>query len=321
MAERILTEDALKHCYDCEYAGLPATTTSLAGALEIRRDQAVRLLQRLEAMGLVDVQQRTLRLTAEGRAYALRVIRTHRLWESYLADRTGVDESQWHYAADQKEHTLTDAEVEDLSTRLGDPAFDPHGDPIPRADGSMPNRRGTPLSDMEAGESARVIQMGDKPAAIYDQLVAARLFPGVTLLVLENGPDRIRISAHFREYVLAPVVAANLTVEPIAKPQAARVPDARLSSLRVGQEASVLDISPACRGLERRRLLDLGIVPGTKIEVELSSISGDPIAYRVRGALIALRSEQAELIHVIWKPTNSADPLMEDESSLVGPTS
>ncbi len=308
MTERVLIEDALKHCYDCEYSLLPATTTSLAGALEIRRDRAVQLSQHLDTMRLVDVEQRTLCLTSQGRAYALRVIRTHRLWESYLADRTGIDESQWHYSADKKEHTLSEAEVEDLSTRLGDPAFDPHGDPIPRADGSMPSRRGIPLSDLEAGAIARVVQMGDKPAAVYDQLVAARLFPGVTVRVLETGPDRIQIDAQFQEYVLAPVVAANLTVEPISKAQETRVPDARLSSLRVGQEATVLDISPACRGLERRRLLDLGVVPGTVIQAELSSVSGDPVAYRVRGALIALRCEQAELIHVMSKP-ETATPL------------
>jgi DtxR family Mn-dependent transcriptional regulator len=241
------------------------------------------------------------------------------LWESYLADRTGVDESQWHDAADQKEHTLTDAQVEELSVRLGDPAFDPHGDPIPRADGSMPSRRGIPLSNLEAGESARVVQMGDKPAAVYDQLVAARLFPGVTVRVIDKSPDRIQIDAQFREHVLAPVVAANLAVEPIGRLQDSRVPDARLSSLRVGQEATVQDISPACRGLERRRLLDLGMVPGTKIQVEFASISGDPLAYRVRGALIALRSEQAELVHVTQEPVSTTNSLPEDLSRRVGP--
>jgi DtxR family Mn-dependent transcriptional regulator len=60
----------------------------------------------------------------------------------------------------------------------------------------------------------------------------------------------------------------------------------------------VLDISPACRGSQRRRLLDLGIVRGTEVVPELVSAGGDPVAYRVRGALIALRREQAEWIRI-----------------------
>ena len=72
----------------------------------------------------------------------------------------------------------------------------------------------------------------------------------------------------------------------------------RLSSLHVGQQATVTDISPGCRGVERRRLLDLGLVPGTMVKAEFTSPAGDPVAYRVRGALIALRAQQAEMIHI-----------------------
>ena len=72
----------------------------------------------------------------------------------------------------------------------------------------------------------------------------------------------------------------------------------RLSSLALNEVAVVSDISPACRGPERRRLLDLGLVPGTTVKAEFASPAGDPVAYRVRGALIALRAQQAEMIHI-----------------------
>jgi DtxR family transcriptional regulator, Mn-dependent transcriptional regulator len=71
---------------------------------------------------------------------------------------------------------------------------------------------------------------------------------------------------------------------------------ARLSGLRPGEEALVVGIAPACQGAERRRLLDLGILPGTRIAAALVSPSGNPVAYRVRGSLIALRTSQAEQI-------------------------
>lgn len=296
--ERVRIEDALKHLYDCEYARVSATLDSLAGALEIGRDAAARLTARLETLGLLVSEHRSLKLTPEGCSYALRVIRIHRLLESYLAERTGVDEAEWHQRADQLEHRMTAAEGEALAAQLGNPSYDPHGDPIPTADGVMPSRRGLPLSALETGAVARVVHVEDEPDEVYAQLVAARLSPGVTIRVLDSKPDRMRIEAEWQEHVLAPVVAANLTVEPIGDVADRVLPDSRLSSLAVGQQATVIDLSPACRGPERRRLLDLGVVPGTVIRAELASAGGDPIAYRIRGAMIALRKAQANLIHV-----------------------
>lgn len=71
-----------------------------------------------------------------------------------------------------------------------------------------------------------------------------------------------------------------------------------LSDLRPGERGHVISIDQACQGTERRRMMDLGIVPGTLIAVEMTSPGGDPTAYRVRGALIALRQEQARCIRI-----------------------
>jgi DtxR family Mn-dependent transcriptional regulator len=116
--------------------------------------------------------------------------------------------------------------------------------------------------------------------------------------VLERTPQRLRLEAEVQELTLTPVVAANLLVEPTGMVREAGLSERRLSSLAIGEQATVVDLAPACRGVERRRLLDLGIVPGTVIRAELRSASGEPVAYRIRGAVIALRREQADLIHV-----------------------
>jgi len=71
-----------------------------------------------------------------------------------------------------------------------------------------------------------------------------------------------------------------------------------LGALAPGESARVVRLAPECRGAQRRRLLDLGLVPGTRVTAELVSLAGDPIAYRIRGALIALRREQADRIVV-----------------------
>jgi DtxR family Mn-dependent transcriptional regulator len=74
----------------------------------------------------------------------------------------------------------------------------------------------------------------------------------------------------------------------------------------------VVRLSSNCRGAQRRRLLDLGVVPGTEIEAELPSASGDPVAYRIRGALIALRRQQAEWIEVA--PVAAGIPVLRESA-------
>ena len=102
-SERVLIEDALKHFHHCEFCGLVATLESLSGALPITRNRAAELVGRLADLELLDADGSHWRLTAEGRRYALRVIRNHRLWERYLAEKTGVPETEWHGDAHRRD--------------------------------------------------------------------------------------------------------------------------------------------------------------------------------------------------------------------------
>ena len=115
---------------------------------------------------------------------------------------------------------------------------------------------------------------------------------------METSPHRIRFWAGGDEHVLAPVVAANVYVARPADDGRDSV-GSRLSDLTRGERGQVVEISSQCRGLERRRLQDLGFLPGAELQAELTSPGGDPVAYRIRGALIALRKEQADLIRIV----------------------
>jgi len=94
--ERVQIENALKHIYDCEYKNISCTIHSIAANLSIKSDRAAKLVSRLETIGLLTSNGEVLQLTPQGRSYALRVIRVHRLWERYLADETGLKEMDWH---------------------------------------------------------------------------------------------------------------------------------------------------------------------------------------------------------------------------------
>ena len=303
MTERVLREDALKHIYHCENHNEVASIESLAGALSITTNQAAEVVKSMQLLELLKTEGAKFRLLADGRDYALQVIRAHRLYERYLADETGYDEVDWHQKAHEHEHHLSPEDIEALAARLGHPTHDPHGDPIPMSDGTViyPEER-IAFADLALDTLARIVHLEDEPEAIYAQLVAEGLYIGQEVRLLEISTQRIRFLAGDDERILAPIFAANIAVIPISEEPAKEIlPGYPLSEAPVGTETEVVALSARIRGVERRRLMDLGILPGTSIEVEMTSTSGDPVAYRVRGAVIALRKSQAALINVSTK--------------------
>lgn len=298
LSERVRVEDALKHLYDCETRGVPGTLEGLAGVLEISRGKALRILERAEALGLVSPAPEGFTLSGSGRAYALRVLRTHRLLERFLADRTGTRPAEWHLQAERREHQLSPDDTEQLARRMGHPLYDPHGDPIPTASGQLPDLRGTTLRYIAPGTTVRVTHLEDEPVEAFQRLLDQGFTLDMVLRVTEVTRELIRYEVDGHERTLARALAGNVTVEPIDDPGALDAGVITLDELTVNEAGAVVGISPACRGPQRRRLLDLGVVPGTEIRAVMRSAAGDPIAYDIRGALIALRREQAAWIRV-----------------------
>ena len=299
LTERVLLEDALKHIQRGERHGNPPSLQSIAGALDISLNQAAGIAEDLQEMDLITIEGEVFALTTEGREYALRIIRAHRLWEEYLAEQTGYDESEWHDQADQYEHLLSAEQARQLAQQLGNPVYDPHGDPIPSPTGNFKHHPGKPLTTMETNTPLRIVHIEDEPEEIYAQLVAEGLSPGMRVRITENNSKRVRFWIGDEEHLLAPIVAANISAIPLPDEQKDQIQaGAPLNTLKPGDKGLVLSLSPRLRGADRRRMMDLGVLPGTEIDVAMRSPSGDPTAYRIRGALIALRSDQANLIQV-----------------------
>lgn len=287
-------QHALKHLHESEYAGTPATTASLAGATGVTLQRASELAGELSDAGLATSSAAGLELTGSGREQARRIVRAHRIYETYLAHRTGVASDQWHRRADAAEHHLSAEDVDALADKLGRPRYDPHGDPIPTREGALPPRRGMPLLAAGDGSDVLVNHLEDEPEGVYRHAVALGILAGVHLHLMTRGPEFLRLRVEDRECDLPLAVAAAIQVEPCAPPPPMRA----LSSLSRGEAAHVVSLSPSIIGGERRRLLDLGLVPGTRVERDFDSMLGSPTAYRVRGATIALRKEQADRIFV-----------------------
>ncbi len=301
---RVLIEDALKHVHTCEWQGLRATTDSLAGALGLSRRAAIRLSARMQSQGWVGLAEGGLRLTPDGERMALQVIRAHRLWERYLADEARMPLAGVHAVADRREHRRDAETMLALEAALGYPQTDPHGDPIPTAEVELARRESQALSEWPVGRPATIVHLEDEPAAIFSQIAAEGLRPGQRIKVLEANEHRIVFADDAETHVLAPIVAGNIFVI-AAEPDGEPATIDRLTALEPGQSGVVHRLDAALQGFTRRRLLDLGLTPGAEIRAEFASFLGDPVAFRVRGSLIALRRDQAR--HVLVRADRNGD--------------
>ena len=294
--KRILMEDALKHIYDYEIHQLSPTLNSIAGNLGIPPDKSSKIIENLKNMNLVSLNDRTLSLTEGGREYALRIIRVHRLWESYLAEETGVTEMDWHDEAEKVEHYLTKEDADLLSAKINNPKFDPHGDPIPSSDGSIISYKGTLLNTVEKDAVVKIIHIEDEPKSIYTDLLDEGLFPGKEIKIIDRTEDEIVIAFDGYEKVLSLLMASKLNVEIISSDEFNNQKIKTLADLKFGETAEVINVAPNCRGHQRRRLLDFGIVPGSKIVIHINSPLQDPTAYLVKDTIVALREDQAKKV-------------------------
>ncbi len=296
--EREQVEDALKHLLDREQQGRHASPESLAGTLNIQRSEVMPLIENMEMQRLLESRGSELHLTMEGERWAMHVVRAHRLWERYLTDEARMPLKKIHGEAQRREHSFTEEQLDDLDAALGHPTLDPHGDPIPSRKGTLLKAKGMPLTAWQTESPMRIVHLEDEPALAFEQILAAGLRLGQTIRILDRNPQRILLTDGETEYRLAPAVAANVSVAALPESEVAKASAISLAELKDDQHGEIVILDDAVQGFTRRRFLDLGLTPGTKIYPELQNFFGDPRAYRVRGTLIALRKDQAAQIWV-----------------------
>ena len=140
----------------------PASTNALAEYLDTKASSITDMLKKLSQKDLVNyVKYQGTTLTDSGRSTAVYIIRKHRLWEVFLVNNLGFGWDEVHDVAEQLEHIKSPKLINRLDEFLGYPTKDPHGDPIPDADGKMPEFKPVPLSDLEAGDKAVVTGVND----------------------------------------------------------------------------------------------------------------------------------------------------------------
>jgi len=182
-------EDYLKAIYRLSPEGRPAATSDIARLLELSAPSVSGMVKRLSELGLLEhIPYKGAQLTEAGRFAALRMVRRHRLIEAYLVQFLGYSWDTVHVEAERLEHAVSDTLVERMAAALGHPVVDPHGDPIPGADGSIHETICTPLADVDIGETVEIRRVDESEPERLRYLALLGLVPGVVLTVLDRQP-------------------------------------------------------------------------------------------------------------------------------------
>ncbi len=180
--------DYLKAIWSVAGAG-SASTNELSEHLGVSPASVSSMLLRLKKMGFADYEPyHGASLTESGRMEALRLVRRHRLIETFLLEHLGYSWQEVHEEAESLEHAVSDKFTERLAEHLGHPRHDPHGAPIPAASGALPSTAAYPLARAQVGSRIRVSQIGDESVPTLAYLEERGLVPGRLLVVEEVRP-------------------------------------------------------------------------------------------------------------------------------------
>jgi DtxR family Mn-dependent transcriptional regulator len=213
-------QDYLKYIYELTDHGNAASTTDLAGRLNVAPASVTGMLQRLASSTpalVVYRKHQGVTLTQAGRKAALEVIRHHRLLELYLVKALGYSWDEVHDEACKLEHVISEDFEARIAQALGNPTRDPHGEPIPTADLTMPSDDSRPLASLRVDETATVTRVSDDNPALLRHLRDIGVVPEVKLIVKDfsefDGNLTINVEGHQSNVVLGTTITNQIFVE------------------------------------------------------------------------------------------------------------
>ncbi len=192
LQKKIQQEDILKQAFRLGEGG-PITKEKLMSKLAFSAALMGKNLNKLKRKGLIENINQQIKLTEEGKKEANRLVRAHRLWETYMVQQMGMTEEQIHEEAEQYEHLLTDDMVEEVDEKLGYPSTDPHGSKIP----TRKDHPDFPLSHL-APKSLAQIDEAQINETVFTELSKLGLLPKTNIEVLERTPHFIEVNINGR---------------------------------------------------------------------------------------------------------------------------
>jgi DtxR family Mn-dependent transcriptional regulator len=208
-------EDYLKQIFLLGGDGERVSTQALARRLRVKPASVTEMVGRLAQLGLVEhAPYRGVRLTDAGRRVALEMLRHHRLLETFLVEALGYDWDQVHEEAERLEHVISERFEERIAEAMGHPTHDPHGDPIPAPDLSLPmGDASVPLQDLPVGFRGTLVRVGAQDPDNLNLLRRLGLAPGCTVEVVSDDERGIRVRVGQDRFLLPTSLAEMLWME------------------------------------------------------------------------------------------------------------
>jgi len=300
----------------------PVPLSQLAEALNVTPVSVNEMCRKLQDNGLLVYRPyKGALLTESGETWADHTLRHHRLWEVFLVENLHFSKTQADEIACLLEHVNTDELIDRLDAYLSFPAVSPRGLPIPRpVREDSEARKGIPLTDLTAGKSCQILRFNGSDSA-KQFLQEHGIFPGVKVTVIAVSPDDLLVEVDGIHVSLAGSLARAVDVEPLSSPRdgtekaelstqnhergsmehkeqtgQTALKQIPLSELKKGVEAVVVGVGG--KGAVKRRMMDMGVVPGASIKVLRVAPFGDPVEYEVKGYSLSLRKSEAGQIMV-----------------------
>ncbi|MEO1514032.1 MAG: metal-dependent transcriptional regulator [Bacteroidota bacterium] len=211
-------ENYLKAIYKvCEKSDKPASTNAISKEMSTSAASVTDMLNRLSRKDLINYKPyKGVTLTDEGRKISTALIRKHRLWEVFLYEKLEFAWDEIHEIAEQLEHIHSAELIDRLDTFLGQPRFDPHGDPIPDANGNFISRQQISLAELEPGEKGILVGVQEHSSAFLQYLTRLQLGLGTEIELVESfeydGSAKVRL-AQGAEQILTKKVCQHLLVQ------------------------------------------------------------------------------------------------------------
>ncbi len=212
-------EDYLKAIYELARVTGTAATSDIARRLDIAPPSVTWMVRRLAKQGLLTYERyRGARLTKAGQRTALRILRRHRVIETFLAQVLGFPWDAVHAEAERLEHAASDALVDRMAAALDEPTVDPHGAPIPTREGTVVESQYASIVDLATGEPATVVLVSDDDPARLRHLARLGLVPGAAVVVTDRapfeGPITIQVGTgrHALEHSIGPTLGRGVLV-------------------------------------------------------------------------------------------------------------
>lgn len=200
-----------------EWPGGVPTTTDIAARLGVTPSTVSTTLRKLAREGFIEYEPYgAITLTEVGRAIAVKIVRRHRILETYLVRALDVPWDEVHDEADRLEHAISDAVLDRMDRALGRPARDPHGDPIPDAAGTVAVDGDQFLTDTAPGTAARVTRVSDRSSELLRYFQSLGLAVGTALRVdqVNAAADTVQITVDGASMHLSGLSASAIRVAP-----------------------------------------------------------------------------------------------------------